>query len=305
MDGSPTKQNYSDTRERRRLGKRILKTLQPLLEDALQIEADATLKPYPELYKTLEKMMERCLEPGQASVILSREQEVEDSRDVIMVDASGVEEPEITVAAEHTGNVEDGDANDDVNGAVGTAANGGAEEGNIEVNTSSLDGANGVTSSNASIAGKETVNGVVSVLVNGVKASVTPPATNGYLALARPSQPGPPTPPQSNGSFGKEIPDVLTEGGIAWYLKAFELQGLSIVEEQWAGRDAVRSLSEELTDIDDDELKGLGRDINGGTATPSQVSGEAAAAADIATSVVAKGRASKVKKRARTSGRRR
>lgn len=305
-DVSPTKQTFSDPRERRRLGKRILKAVQSQLEAALRIESDVTSKPYHDLQKELEGIIEAGLELSQSSITVSDgDRDGDGSEDVIMVDAPG--EPEITVASVvNADDVEDEADDDNAIDTMDTAEATADDEGNIEVNTSSLERVNGVGSSNASVAEKEAdspTKGGVTLLVNGVKSSATPPETNGYVALPRPSQPGPPTPPQSNGSFGKETPDVLTEGGILWYLKPFEPQGLSIVEEQWAGRDAVRSLSEELTDIDDDELKGLGLDINGSTITATPVGGQAVA--DTVISVATKSRSSKVRKRARTSGRRR
>lgn len=72
---------------------------------------------------------------------------------------------------------------------------------------------------------------------------------------------------------------MLTDGGLPWYLGGFELVGTSAVEEQWTtGREALRSLSEELTDMDDDALKDLEFDVdedNTITASPVEVAGSA------------------------------
>jgi NuA3 HAT complex component NTO1 len=309
IDPSPTKQTYADVASRRRLGKRILKSIQPLLEISLRVESDVLGKSYDDLHKELEAMIEAGVELSQPSIIVSNGgNTAEPSEDVIMVDAPGAQ---ITVASGANGlldenEVESGDAMD-------TAEDGDQDEASIEVNTSSLAKANGIKSSKSSPAEDEEAaegaeddggdNADALPRTNGIKASDTPPATNGYVSISRPSQPAPPTPPQSNGSFGKEPPaDVLTEGGIPWYLKGFDPRGLSIVAEQWAGREAVRSLSEELTDIDDDELKGLGLDVDGDTITASPVGTETAT--DTIISASGKSKASKVKKR-RASTRRR
>jgi NuA3 HAT complex component NTO1 len=147
---------------------------------------------------------------------------------------------------------------------------------------------NGLPSASASVVGEGDPEAVEEA--STMKATVTPTASsatafpppnevtagtvpsvqiNGSSALP------PLTPPQSHGSLnfshaqslGASAGDVLSEGGIPWYLKSFELQGTTAVEEKWPGRDALRSLSEELTDMDDEDLKDLGFDVDdeGGT----------------------------------------
>ena len=63
----------------------------------------------------------------------------------------------------------------------------------------------------------------------------------------------PPTPPMSTGSDLQP----LSTGGIPWYLETFDPDGTTIQEERWTGRDLVRGMSEELSDIGDEELSGL------------------------------------------------
>ncbi len=145
----------------------------------------------------------------------------------------------------------------------------------IEVNTSALGQTatvNGVMSSNASVADaeKEDVGGGADApLTNGIKTTDTPPADGGYVPVAQPMQPSPLTPPQCNGSVGHGPPDALNDGGIPWYLKGFHLKGTSASEETLSGREAVRSLSEDLTDMDDEELNGLEFDVEDSTITAS------------------------------------
>jgi NuA3 HAT complex component NTO1 len=107
---------------------------------------------------------------------------------------------------------------------------------------------------------------------SGIKSSDTPPDTNGYSSALEHHQPPPPTPPVSSGGASStngqenssgDLTNSLTEGGIPWYLKSFDPIGTTILEVQWPGRDVVRGMSEELTDIDDDELKGMGADMEG------------------------------------------
>ncbi|KAI9776942.1 MAG: nuA3 HAT complex component nto1 [Geoglossum umbratile] len=95
-----------------------------------------------------------------------------------------------------------------------------------------------------------------------------------------------PTPPTSPSSSEDEATAPLAHGGIPWYMQPFDPIGTVIHEERWTGREVLRGMSEELSEIDDDELRGLvdndpdgyGQDIDGNiqanvvdtTATPSR-----------------------------------
>ncbi|KAM0204538.1 hypothetical protein ACHAPI_000305 [Fusarium lateritium] len=280
INASPGKSTFSDIRERRKLGKRILKAVQPFLEAALRVESEISQKPFEGLQKELETLMDRSVEARRPTTATSHDQPNElsdEANDTIMVDA----ELQITVKASST---EGGDAMD-------TTSDGG----NIEVSTN-ID----VDTSDLTEAGEKQES-----LPNTVQSSDTPPGTDGYVSKPEPSQSGlsqsgPPTPPQSNGSVGLEPADPLTEGGIFWYLKGHEPKGTSVLEERWAGRDAVRMLSEDLTDLDDEELKGLGMDVDQAVASAAPET----EVKDEEESTGGKTRASKAKKR-RTSTRRR
>jgi NuA3 HAT complex component NTO1 len=115
---------------------------------------------------------------------------------------------------------------------------------------------------------------------NGIKSSDTPPDMNGYSSAMEHHQPPPLTPPVSSGganstsgqeNTGGDVGTSLTEGGIPWYLKSFDPIGTTIREMQWTGRDIVRGMSEELTDIDDDELKGMGAEMEGIEGAPEEL----------------------------------
>jgi len=299
VDASPAKQNiYWDVRERRRLGKRILKTIQPQLEAALKAEADICGRPLDALLKELEGMLEASLEIKQPTITVSQEETAlaRETRDVEMTDAP--EEAQIIVAdqsdneadadVDGVGRVEN-DANDEGDRGDPMETDSSAPVGNIEVNTSDHEEGtsrpNGIISSDSSAAGEQPPHAVqeqrgspTNKPANGFSKvdSGSPPSLSGFgPASLQPPRPSDPlTPPQSNGSFGRDPANVLCEGGVPWYLQGFEVQGTSAVEEQWTGRDAVRSLSEELTDMDDDALKDLEFDVDDDTITASPVNTE-------------------------------
>lgn len=271
----PVRADFSDIRDRKKLGKRILKSVQPQLEAGLRLETEVTGKSFDNLKQELEGMVDASLVLRQNTV--STTADAEQSQDVIMVDSSNdiavevdpMEDTIVENAPEQTDAVMDD--------ARSSEAAGG---GNIEVKTSSLENDTSADApvADASAAGPGNAEMAMSekgmVQTNGIKAAVdTPPSTNGYVAAApssQPAQPAPPTPPQSNGSFGRDQGNVLVDGGIPWYLKGFEPEGTSALQEQWLGREAIRGLSEELTEMDEDELNGLGVDFgNEGTDTSS------------------------------------
>ena len=61
------------------------------------------------------------------------------------------------------------------------------------------------------------------------------------------------TPPRSE----KNLLDPPHNGGVPWYLKAFDIQGTTVHEPIWEGPQVLRDMSEDLSELDDDELDGL------------------------------------------------
>ncbi|KAI1153397.1 hypothetical protein F4825DRAFT_267147 [Nemania diffusa] len=299
-----SKADFSDYRDRKKLGKRILKAVQPQLEIALRLEAEANHRQFEGLKQELETMIEASLEYRPKAVIVQGDVEGEQSQDVIMVDSSAAV---IAVGGLNIHGITAGDENGDV--AMADADNQATStDGNIEVDTSAIETDMQVESVQVTVDAvpmpdseametKPDVSGT-----NDVRSINTPPATNGYVSVPTTSQPTPPTPPQSNGSLGRQPMDALTDGGVLWYLQEFEPQGTSAAQEQWNGRNPDRSLSEELTEIDDDELKGLGVEINEESITASPA--DTAPIVDAANHISPTKKAPKAKKRKTTYRRR-
>jgi NuA3 HAT complex component NTO1 len=325
VEASPSKHhNYADAGARRRLGKRILKLLQPFLEAALKAEAEILDQPYDVLHKELEGMLEASVQVRRlpvASIMVSSDEDTAagQSQDVDMADAPV--EGQIIVADHSEGEADaEGEPDDIMNGAE-------PEEDNIEVGGyhghGEHDGAiskpNGLLSAAHSVAGEPHKESTPH-LTNGfmTKPSNSPPSLPdvGYshqLPGATTTNPQPLTPPRSNtGSAASFIAQTLpattttttttkptlalngtgldgtsassshpnnnnhtnhhsnsnsnnflTQGGIPWYLDGFELRGTSAAQAQWTpGRDALRGLSEELTDMDEEALRDLEFDVD-------------------------------------------
>ena len=94
------------------------------------------------------------------------------------------------------------------------------------------------------------VNGVVG---NGKDSEARIDAKEpSHPSTAMPSVP--PTPPLSSEGAPSA---ALSYGGIPWYMDPFDPVGTTIHEERWTGRDVVRGMSEELSDMDEEELQSL------------------------------------------------
>lgn len=61
------------------------------------------------------------------------------------------------------------------------------------------------------------------------------------------------TPPRSE----RDLLAPFAHGGIPWYMEPFSPRGTTLYDEKWSGRDVLRDMSEELSELDDDELDGL------------------------------------------------
>ena len=60
--------------------------------------------------------------------------------------------------------------------------------------------------------------------------------------------------------------DVFAQGGVPWYLTPFDPVGTTVHEERYTGREVLRDMTEELSDMDEDTLTELG--VSGVEATP-------------------------------------
>ncbi|OAA73903.1 PHD finger domain-containing protein [Cordyceps fumosorosea ARSEF 2679] len=260
---SLSRPSFLDIRERRKLGKRILKSVQPFLEGALKVEAVIGNKAPEALVAELEALIEASLDTSKPAEVTSE--------DTVMVDVQDAPE-EITVKSLVVENVAEYDGPD----AMDTAEDEVVHD-NPEVESSGL-GIVDATTLAAANSDKNLKAAATTTRGVGSLSSATPDDDGGgsgndyAAALDQQHQKGPPTPPQSNGSLGgrrdhhHHPADPLTDGGVLWHVQCFEPRGTSALLESAAGVvvggfDAARLLSEDLTDLDEVELKGRGADM--------------------------------------------
>jgi NuA3 HAT complex component NTO1 len=75
-----------------------------------------------------------------------------------------------------------------------------------------------------------------------------PALSNSGSTIPSTTHPDPPTPHGDKDA---------AEGGVPWYLEGFEPVGTTVQDEAWPGREALRGISEELSELDDDALNDL------------------------------------------------
>ena len=234
----------ADYKEKRKLAKRIVKAAQPSLEDATKKEGEILRKPFEKELKHLDHLLELSMPSRRNSLSGSHLGDITQS--------AGPEEMQL------------------VNGfSLGVAITNGEHQ------TSHKEAAtvNGlglhydttlITNNSAAITlgsrgGELNGTGTMKSDTPPLGLDQTPP-TQGFDSHMNTSEanPGiqiqePPTPPMSTG----DDTQPLSTGGIPWYLETFDPDGTTIQEERWTGRDLVRGMSEELSDMGDEELSGL------------------------------------------------
>ncbi|RMZ84881.1 hypothetical protein DV738_g452, partial [Chaetothyriales sp. CBS 135597] len=200
-----------EDRDRRAVARRVLKAIQPQLEDAIRKEAELTGRPYAQQLKELDEAYSSTRGSVTGSEIAVESVEIVPQVNGVATTPQ-LADVKVTDAPRHV-------SEQDVNGLV-------AEPINTHTPAPSTDG----------------------VKHDG------PPRVNG--TLVQDSSAGPPTPPIS--LEGQTQPAFA--GGIPWYVEQFDPEGITIYEERWTGQQVLRELSEELSEMDDEELGALGPD---------------------------------------------
>lgn len=219
----------SEQKEMKKLVKRITKGLQPLFEDAVRKEAELAGRPYeklPDLETLLDQKLQR--RPSAISYDGSVRQTTESGRqdmdhaDEEMVDGEELEETSGKLDGVQLAPTPDDNAADAHHATHDEAADEAAIAAQL---------GHDLHASNEDDQG----DAMDLDLVDG----------NDHAE--------PLTPPRSE----KNLLNPLGNGGVPWYLETFDIHGTTIHEERYTGREVLRDMSEELSELDDDELDGL------------------------------------------------
>lgn len=231
-----------EQRERRTLARRILKAAYPVLQNILMKESELNGRPFEQQMKEMDSLLfsRRGSFVGGLNLTVPDGVHGEDAEaDVEMADTSALEKDEPQdIPMESIENHNDKTAAQELaNGTNGDASG---------------------TSSGMTLP----VHKGISLIEH------TPPAsTNGHLRQEvsnREDTTGvqqnaeavqPPTPPISTKGSNQ---NSFGQGGIPWYVEQFDPDGTTVYEARWTGKDVMRDLSEELSEMDEDELQDLG-----------------------------------------------
>jgi NuA3 HAT complex component NTO1 len=252
-EGSQSKDFTSEYKEKRKLAKRIVKAVQPALEDATRKESELLRKPFEKELQQLDQMLENSLASRRDSVngILSVEMtETEAAAQQLVADdhphparvngGFGVSNHNVT-PVDALGIFNDSSsAAVNLDSPVLEAKMGEKQPAVTAPNQPTPEHTDATSSTNGTHDQGNNTNGISSE-----GGSIQGPVG---IQIREP-----PTPPMSTG--GDTQP--LSNGGIPWYMDTFDPDGSTIQEERWTGRELVRGMSEELSDMEDEELSGL------------------------------------------------
>lgn len=238
-----------DQREKRRLAKRVIKSIQPFLEDAIRKETELSGLPFEKELKELDNIFESGVLSRRISVVdaldaSSSHGEMTNGLPVVEPNDTMIEDPETTAqtqtpTANPNGDIEMPDADDTYNQATN----------------------NIITAPSSDRAGDESME-ASEIIVDDMDGDKMKKDNESVISQqsghATRATRGPLTPPLS--SQGDQQQGPLAQGGIQWYMQPFDPVGTTIHEERWTGRDVLRGMSEELSELDEDELEDLGGD---------------------------------------------
>jgi NuA3 HAT complex component NTO1 len=247
----------AEQKDRKMRAKRIIKLILPQLLEAASNEADLGLGSREAERDRIESILDASVRPNPESVHFKgdggySEDEAENEQVLRQIAPNG----QIEAANEDGGNQDDVDGKhsaEDIemrdarapnppesspslpNGHGSEMANSAAHEGN------SKDGI--IIISNVEPAEPTSARATPALPALSNSGSTNPSTTNH----------DPLTPPQTD----KDLLAPLAHGGKVWYLDAFEPVGTTIRDERWPGRDVLRGMSEELSELDEETMNGL------------------------------------------------
>lgn len=223
----------SEQKELKKLAKRIIKGVQPLFDDALQKESDLAGRPFERDIPNLEALLDQKLRTQRP----------------VFAGANGVQN-----------SIEDGVSGGSVETeqhkavfGVNSLTHGNAAKGNESINHAPTPEE---LSQDHQLARDEAAD--EAAIAAQLNLDTMQMATDGDGMDVDGNQAGnarvaPPTPPGSD----QDLLGPIHHGGIPWYMKDFDPEGTTVYEERWSGMEVVRDMSEELSELDDEELNGL------------------------------------------------
>jgi NuA3 HAT complex component NTO1 len=235
-------------KEKRARGKRIVQMLKPALQDATRMESELGFRTYDVEWREIEAMLKECTEvtPGPVHLAVGSGAAC-DSQCKPTHALNGSHVSELNRKLDQNEDVEMTDVND-------RHQLGGEHLSNGYESTP-----NGVHAPNSHPIGHP--NGPLTIQVGSSEAVdaisgstnfLIPPLSNSGSTILS-TNPDSLTPPRHD----KDLLAPISQGGVMWYLQAFDPVGTTLHDERWTGREVLRGMSEELSELDDDAMNDL------------------------------------------------
>ncbi|OJD25843.1 hypothetical protein ACJ73_02779 [Blastomyces percursus] len=242
-----------EQREKRKLAKRIIKAIQPALEDSLRKESELNGKPFEKELRDLDVLLEDSVLSQRGSLVDTPREMTNDietsERDPLVngiktdAEVDQVDVPETTTEPTEPPHVEPEE-----------------QAANRDKDVTMFDVVGATRSGLDKEVSDSKTNGVVATPteLSHVRQPTDGMTKNEAGTSSRDMQMSSPTSPASpvDSLAGKE-PPPLSQGGIQWYMQPFDPIGTTVHEERWTGREVLRGMSEELSEIGEDELRNL------------------------------------------------
>ena len=222
-----SKDLIADHKAKKMLANRIVKAVKGPLEDAMRKESELLGRPHEKELRDLERLLETSVRSRR------------DSRNGSQLSDGGANliQQRQSISGASSDETQFNNSTHSISNLVGeqaTASKQAKHKGHRQQPTpESMPPPNGAAGDD------QTSNGHVDEHVSHNSGKDTPPE--------------PVSPPLSSGSHSHP----LSQGGIPWYMECFDPVGTQIEEERWKGRELVRGMSEDLSDMDEEELSGL------------------------------------------------
>ncbi len=251
VDGRAINMSF-EQKEKRKLAKRIVKAIQPALEAAVRKESELNGRPYAQQMKEMDEML------------FSRRASLADS---ILEEEFPTERTKLTNGTNHLSGEAHIEMLDQTHNQLQNGHSPHQEADESLLDTTMPDAVDEEDGEDLVAAGSiAQLNGELTADAEQTLAAHTPPAsTNGIkkdVSISHKTHvkkqslaPEPPTPPLS---LAENQQAALVQGGIPWYVEQFDPDGTTIHEERWTGPEVLREMSEELSEMDEEELQGLG-----------------------------------------------
>ncbi|KAF3004186.1 nuA3 HAT complex component nto1 [Curvularia kusanoi] len=221
----------TEKKEMKKLVKRIIKSVQPHIEDALRKEADLARAPYEQMID-LETLLEQKLQHRRNATIVDDARR--DKVGLEQTSSDGVAGP----TAQGTGSEDALRKLDDIHLAP-------TPDDNVADSNHSMHDEAADEAAIAAQFGQDTMRASSHANTQDDAMELDAKESNGRAE--------PLTPPRSE----KNLLNPLHNGGVPWYLEPFDIHGTTVHEPIWAGREVLKAMSEDLSELDDDELDGL------------------------------------------------